>query len=365
MNLGDVRYISLPARQYAANGMGRFLNIVDYCRAVAGLASRVPGELAKPDAIIVTSPHPFAIYAARRLARRFDATLVFEARDLWSISMSEVNGVSRRHPFVVLCRRAEDFAYRNADLAASLLANAETHMRERGLPPGRFVFVPNGVEPDSRAAPPSPPSEIGAEASRRIAMWRDEGRAVLVHPGGQGPVNALDRLLDAVAVVNGQGLEARLGVILLGHGALTDNLKAQAGRMKLNNVAFFGQVVNAEALWITAQCGIGYAGGHDHRKLYRYGISFNKIMDFMEAGLPVILPLSAEGDPVSASGCGIVTGGTPAAIGRAIAQLVEMEPAERGAVGQRGKEHVARYFSYRHIAADYEAAIRRARNGSC
>lgn len=353
--VGPVRYRSLPARPYVGNGMARILNMLDYCRAMTGLAR----EQRKPDVIIVTSPHPFGIFPAWRLARRFRAKLVFEVRDIWPLSITEINGTPRWHPFVLLCAAAERFAYRTCDLASSLLGNAEEHMLRRGLAPGRFVHVPNGVVKNGAVLAP-PQSAVGKRAADQIDTWKGEGRAVIIHPGSQGSPNALDRLLDAVAVLNHRGQGGRFGVILLGEGGMTAALKAQAGALGLDNVAFFPFVPKAEALWLTARCDIGYAGARDHRRLYRYGISFNKIMDFMEAGLPVLLPLSAHGDAVTASGGGVVTGSDdPEDIAAGLEKLFDAGPEGRVAMGAKGRAHVDRFYDYRVIAKNYIEPIQR------
>lgn len=353
-----LRYISLPTRPYAGNGLGRLLNMSDYCRAASLLTLGGKHGLKKPDAIIVSSPHPFAIFPASRLARRYGAKLVFEVRDIWPLSITEINGTSCLHPFVLLSHFAERFAYRKSDVVASLMGGAEPHMRARGLAPGKFVYVPNGVETTTPVKPLVPESPSGGAALERIQAWKAEGRVVIIHPGSQGVPNGLDRLLDACGLLNSAGKSKQYAVLLVGNGNMTPQLIEQARRMGLDNVAFVDTVPKAEALWLTNQADIGYAGARNHGSVYRYGISFNKIMDFMEAGLPVVLPLSAANDPISASGCGIVTGSDePTDIAAAITTLVETPAEERTAMGERGKKFVKTEYDYQRLAARYIDAI--------
>jgi glycosyltransferase involved in cell wall biosynthesis len=169
-------------------------------------------------------------------------------------------------------------------------------------------------------------------------------------------------LLDAVAILNRNGSDKSLGVLVVGSGSMVSRLKEQARRLELANVGFYDYVPKAEALWLTGQCDIGYAGSRDHSTLYRHGVSFNKIMDFMEAGLPVVLPFPVTGDPISSSGSGIVTkSDRPCDIAQAIGKLAAATPEERRAIGAKGKEALCR-FDYRRIAADYAEAIRQARS---
>jgi glycosyltransferase involved in cell wall biosynthesis len=356
--VGPVRYVALPARSYEGNGAKRLLNMADYCRAMLRLPSRVPQEFGKPDVVIASSPHPFAIFPARRLARRYGAKLVFEVRDLWPLSITEINGTPVWHPFVLASWVAERFAYSRSDVVGSLLGGAESYMRGRGLKRGRFVHVPNGIALDEATTPIQPTTSAGLAAARQVQAWRGEGRTILVYAGAQGVPNGLDRLLAAVSRLNVEGYRERLGVLLVGSGTLTEELKGSARAQGIDNAVFIPPVPKRESLWIIANSDIGYAGGRNQKTIYRYGISYNKIMDYMLGGVPVVLPISAAADPVSASGGGIVTGSDdPAAIAAAIAELIDMEGPRRRQLGERAKAYVEANFDYSYIAANYIAAI--------
>lgn len=357
-SVDGVQYIALPARRYGNNGIKRILNIFDFCWSMLTLAWNIKSNVKKPHVIIVTSPHPFAIYPAFILSRRYRAKLIFEVRDIWPLSVVEINGTRKWHPFVLLSGLAERFAYRNSRLVASLLGASEEHMLRHGLKPGKFVHVPNGVDLEKPVALVPPTSEPAKAVIAKIREWRSERRLIIIHPGSQGVPNALDRLLDATTYLNQQKIADRFGILLLGDGNMTEQLKLQSARLKLKNVAFFPSVTKSEALWLTNLCDVGYAGARNYRNVYRYGISFNKIMDFMESGLPIILPIFAQGDPVSESGCGIVTGSDePQDIARALTRILNIGDEARLAMGLKGKEYVRQAFNYSEIASRYIRAI--------
>lgn len=332
--IGGTEYCALDARRYDGNGMARVLNLIDYSRSMWSLERED-----RPDAIIVSSPHPLAIFPAARLATRYNAKLIFEVRDLWPLSLTEIAGVSRLHPFILLLSAAERYAYRRADLVASLLRTAEPHMLARGLRPGKFLWVPNGISDE--ASPEAPTSPEGKAAATQIEEWHARGRKVIIHPGAQGVPNALDRLIKAVSLVPQQD---RFGVLLVGRGTESETLREMARDMP--TVRLFGQVPKSEALWLTQASDFGYAGGAP-LPIYRYGTSFNKVADFVRFSLPTIETID--------TGAGVAAAdGSPQAIADAIATMLATAPETFAPQLERLREAL----DYDAIAARYVEAIR-------
>ena len=75
--------------------------------------------------------------------------------------------------------------------------------------------------------------------------------------------------------------------------------------------------------------------------IYRFGISPNKLMDYMMAGKPVIHAVAAANDPVAESGCGKSLRPRTVAPGPADRATWMHAPEEREAMGQRGKRLLA------------------------
>ncbi|MBF4317793.1 glycosyltransferase WbuB, partial [Vibrio anguillarum] len=54
----------------------------------------------KPDAVLSSSPSLIAFLGAQRLAKKFKARLVFEVRDIWPLTLTEIGGYSPKHHFI-------------------------------------------------------------------------------------------------------------------------------------------------------------------------------------------------------------------------------------------------------------------------
>jgi glycosyltransferase involved in cell wall biosynthesis len=210
-------------------------------------------------------------------------------------------------------------------------------MIEKGLAPGKFIHVPNGIAVDD-LEPLVPASPEGVAAKRQIEAWQSAGMKVVIHPGSQGLPNGLDLLVDAARPLS----ETPIGIMLVGSGTETDRLKDKA--KDLPKVAFFGRVPKAEALWLTAAADIGYAGGVN-RPIYRFGTSFNKVADFLRFEKPIVETIP--------TGAGIVAAdASPASIAQAI-----LHAAEHGALP--AAELVRAKLDYRKIAKRYAEALER------
>jgi glycosyltransferase involved in cell wall biosynthesis len=351
-----IPYVALNAGRYKGNGFDRILNMARYCRSLWTMRNRVGHDLPKPDVIIASSPHPFTIYPARALAKRFNAKLAFEVRDLWPLSMTEINGTPIWHPLVWLTAFTERYAYRNADLVASLLPGVENYIKERGMVYRAFVWVPNGVDTARDAAPAVPPkSDEGQRVADLIADWKREGRAVIIHPGSMGPPNGLDNLIEAVALLNGKGMEKKFGVLLLGTGVSRARLEALAAAKTRSNIAFGGPVPKSETQYLIALCDLGYSGGVNNERVYRYGMSFNKTMDFANAGLRIVMPFSSFNNPVEIFKLGVCAAdSTPAGIAEALAEALASDL--RG-IDKDDFAAFERDYAYSKVAANYIRAL--------
>lgn len=356
--IDGVRYVSVPARPYAQNGLSRMANIWDFSRNLYSAGRGFGRGVPRPDAVVASSPHPFTIFPAHRLARRHGAKLVFEIRDIWPLSITEILGTSRLHPFVQMCAATERFALSRSDLIASVLPRADRYLADRGYGGKPFVWVPNGVGQQAETGTDAFVSKEAAVAAEKAKAWRSAGVPTVIYTGSIGRPNAIDLLARAAAHAASACEKDRCAVLIVGKGDQLDALRAFAGENGLRDVHFAGAVPKADAVKLLDHADIGYAGLRNIESLFKYGISPNKISDYLHASLPVLLPLEPCGDPVSESGGGLARRAeTPEAVWDALRELIRLSPEERRGLGEKGKAYMAREYDYDRIARRYAEAI--------
>ena len=75
--------------------------------------------------------------------------------------------------------------------------------------------------------------------------------------------------------------------------------------------------------------------------LYRFGVSMNKVTDYLAAGRPIVFFGNSTYDPVRNANAGFsVPPNDPGAIADAIEKLVALPPAERIEMGKRGRSYL-------------------------
>ena len=335
---------------YQGNGLGRVKNIWAFLRAVWADTPRLVREF-KPDVVIASSTYPMDIWVARRLARQAGAKLVYEVHDLWPLSPIELSGMSRHHPFIMLCQAAEDAAYRDADVVVSMLPKVHDYMASRGLALHKLHIVPNGITLDEwQGEPPA----LRDDVAQALAAARAAGRAVVGYAGSMGLPNALDTLLDAAALLR----DVPMQLVLVGSGHEQSRLAQRVVDEGLHRVQFLPPIPKAQIPSFLAQLDLAYIGWQ-RVPIYRFGIAPNKLMDYMMARCAVLHSVEAGNDAVAEAGAGLtVAPESPQAVAAGLQQLAALPAAERRAMGERGRAFVLAHHTYPVLAQRFIDAVR-------
>ncbi len=324
----------------------RVLSMLSY---VLGAMKATKG-LAAPDVIVGSSVHPFAAWIAWRLARKIGCRYVFEIRDLWPETIIELGGISRHHPFIMLLSWIERVLVRDADKVVTLLPNAYSYLARFGIPEDKVAIVPNGIDV-SRL------DDIGRQLPDCIdaEMQRLQGTFIVAYTGAHGLGDRLDTIIDAAAKCRDLG-ETRIHFLLVGDGKDKPRLRRRVEELQLDNVTFADRIDKELVVPLLARCNAGVIAWMK-TSLYEYGISPNKLFDYMLAGLPVVMAGKIPNNPVSNSNGGVVVQYDDAdGMAKALMDLA----ADRGKareMGLKGRQYVIENHSSVHLASLMEKAL--------
>lgn len=340
--IDGIDYLWLATPPYRGNGAARVRNMLAFVLRLWRDAAHLAATL-RPDAVIASSTYPLDIWPARRIACLAGARLLYEVHDLWPLSPMALGGHSPRHPFMLLLQAAEDAACRHADAIVSILPRVRAHLEAHGMAPHKLHLVPNGVDPDEWQEPaPTLQARLPAPLAATLAALQARGRLVVGYAGTHGIANALGTLIEAADRLR----DGPVSFVLVGGGPEKPALERQAAALGLDNVHFFDAIAKSQVPALLARFDVAYIGWR-RQPLYRFGISPNKLIDYMMAGCAVLHAVEAGNDPVAEAGCGVsVAPEDPQAVADGILALHAMGPARRAALGRRGRAHAFAHYTY-------------------
>lgn len=330
--IDDVDFLWLWAAPYATNDWRRANNWISFASSLG----RWSPNGSRPDVIIGSSPHLFAALAGRRLATRLGVPFVMEVRDLWPESLVAAGG--RRGPVYHALDVLARHLYGSASRIIVLAHGAGDYLRDRGVDARKLVLVPNGADP----YPLAPAAVRGADAF------------TLVYAGAHGPANGLDVVLGAASLLRGEHVR----IILVGDGPSKRELMMAASAANLDNVEFRDPVPKTAMPALLASADAGLMVLRD-APLFSYGVSPNKLFDYLAAGLPVVCNVAGEvASMLAASGAGEQTSDASArALADAMRHLAHRPLGERTAMGAAGRDWLTREHSRAVLASRLDAAL--------
>ena len=396
-----VGFTWVKSLRYKKNNWRRAANMLSFAFNVIAI-----GVVRKrPDLIVGSSPHLFAAMAAYILARIKGSRFYLEVRDLWPQTLIEMRGqgakgkgrrAKSREPrtknsrlyalspmpyalcsksyapssmlyaiAIVLLGKIEALLYRRADRIIVLSEGAGEYIAGRGIDPGKILLLPNGVYLEQFQI-----TESRTNVRARLGLT---DKFVVMYAGAHGQANALDTILDAgylmqraKSIERGAKSEeqealnsmpyalcSQVAFVLVGDGPCKDELRQIVDEQGLNNVKMLSAVPKssipnmlnaADALVITLRS----------VDLFSYGVSPNKLFEYMASGKPILCAVNGEvANLVARANAGIaVEPENPEALAQAILSLAR-DRKRCSAYGANGRKFVEENFSRSHIVSKF------------
>lgn len=344
-----VNYYWIKTPSYKGNGVGRVLNIFSFVGRIFSQKKQILNHI-DPDVVVASSTHPFDIFPAWWIARKTKAKLAFEIHDLWPLSMTELGGMSKFHPFVLMVSLAEIFAYKLADKIISILPKTLNHAKKFGVKPKNFTVIPNGVVLKDWEKQ----QDLPELHTKIITDLKSQGKFLIGYAGAHGVANSLTTLIDAAKPLQNKNIH----VVLVGGGQEKQNLQDYAKEQGVTNITFLDGI-SKEAI-------PNYLGMMDvlclcwqKQELYKFGIGANKIFDYMMAQKPVLHAVTAGNDPILDAKCGIsIESENPPLLTDAIIKISEFPKSKLDKMAKNGKEYVTKNHDYKILAEKFITAIK-------
>jgi glycosyltransferase involved in cell wall biosynthesis len=342
--LEGIKYVWLKTPSYSGNGIGRILNMFIFIWKLFLYSGKIIRRV-KPESVIASSTYPLDIFPAYWISKKSGAKLIFEVHDLWPLSPIELGNYSKFHPFILLMQYAENFAYRNSDHIVSMLPLASSHMEQHGMAPQKFNYIPSGIDISEWNSD----EYIPEDHKSLISKLKSEGRIVVGYTGSIGLANALDSLVESAKILK----DEKISFIVVGNGPERPKLIKLVSDYQLSNFFFLNLIQKESIPSLLSQFDIVYIGLM-RQPLFRFGISPNKLIDYMMAAKPVVQAIDSGNNLVEESGCGIsAESENPESIANAIRKLVYSDKEVLEEFGRNGRKYILLNHNYESLSAKF------------
>jgi len=337
----DVPFLWIPVRAYQGNSPRRLLNMMDFVFGL--LRNKYLRSKASPDVIIGSSPHLFAAFAAFRLARRLKKPFVLEVRDIWPESLTDLGRISKKHPLILIMKWIELYLYRHADRVITLLPNSKDYLVSCGVPASNILWLPNSVN----ILPPK---------NNKVRDKQDK-KFTVMYAGAHGLANDLETVVKAAKILHEMGKDQKIRIMLVGDGPEKTRLQEMVSSENTGIIEFMNPVPKQKIYDVMDQAD-AFIMLLKKSPVFRWGISPNKLFDYMMMARPVIFGVETPVDPVRISDSGIsIPSGDPGVLANAICQLAGLSEKTRLEMGERGRKYVTQHHDVRLLAVSLEQFI--------
>lgn len=346
----NIEYQWIKTGTYQGNGVSRALTMFKFVGKLFVNARKIVQDF-KPDVVITSSTYPLDSFAGYRIAKKAKAKYIHETHDIWPLTLVEIGGMKRYHPFVILMGIAEKYAYRKAGKVICLFPNAVEHMLECGLQSKeKYVAIPNGIALEDWELP----EKLNDTHKKLFNQLKEKGKFIICYVGGHALSNKLDLLLNAAKQMKHK---KELSFVLIGKGVEKERLQKRVQEEKIDNVFFLPPIPKKQVPSVLAEADALYIGAKTV-PIYRFGVSLNKVYDYMMSGKPILYGVEAFNNDVAEAGCGITFDSNDEdGLRKAIEELQSLSSTERHKMGDNGKKWVLENCEYKKISAEFLSVI--------
>lgn len=302
----------------------------------------------RPNVIIVSSLSILTFLTGVLLKRYFKCKLICEVRDIWPLTIIETKNWKNSNLFIKFLAYVERIGYKYADAIVGTMPNLKEHVAIiNPLYASKVAFIPTGFDPDYWGNDITPDDENSfADVFRKIP----DDHFIVGYSGTIGLVNCVCQIVDAAAILKGKPIS----FLILGNGVLKDELENKVKNLGLKNVHFLDPVPKKKVSRFLEKCHLLLNPWKGGDKIYRYGVSPNKWIDYMYSARPIIVSLDGFPSIINEAGCGVfIKADDVADLAKTIEEFYCMDRKKLDQMGAAGKAYLLNNLTYERLTEKY------------
>ena len=318
----EIPFIFVRTPSSSDNGVGRVLNMVSYYKNLLKATREFIKSGEKPDLIIASSPHPLAMVAGIKVARKLGVPCISEVRDFWPEVFFMGGRLKKESIIGRLLIKGEHWIYKNSNALIFLKEGDYTYITDKkwdtahggNIDLEKCYYINNGVNIEE--------FNLQIENKRIVDPDLDNGKFNVVYAGAIRPVNNVGNILDAAKLLKENN---DIQFLIYGDGNQLDLLKKRIVDEKITNVKMKGYVDKKYMPYVLSKSSVNVLNYSQSKYNWSRGNSSNKLFEYMASGRPIISTVKMGYSPIEKYNCGIsLEEDSPEALAKAVVEIFSM-----------------------------------------
>jgi len=146
---------------------------------------------------------------------------------------------------------------------------------------------------------------------------------------------------------------------LIGEGALKQDFIDFKNKYELNNLAIKNLISKVKVPQVLKNSDVLYLGLKDS-PLYRFGMSLNKLFDYLAAEVPIVFSSNIKDNPVKEANAGLcIPAENEKALKEAIISIYEMKEEQKKVLAEGNLAYVEKKFSISRLTNTLEETLKK------
>ena len=271
--INGVKFIFVKEKNYKnINLFTKFLKMISFSKNLFFTFFYNRIKLKDIDFILTSSPDLFTSIVSYYIAKRKKSKFILEIRDIWPLSQVVLHNFSFKNPLIILLRYIELFLHRKADHIISTLPNYHLYLDDNNLS-NNYTYIPQ-VYNNSETNIDYKVSDIPYNNFDKVGIYA----------GSVGSFYNVEKFITNFP----QELKDKICIIIVGDGDRWNIIQELINKKKLTNFFILKSKPKSvlKHYYEISDFAIGLHPPHE--RLYQYGISPLKTIDYMYAKLPIL-----------------------------------------------------------------------------
>lgn len=340
----DINFLWIRLQNHRLSSLkSRSINMMTFFRKLIFI--NFDEVIEKPQLIIGSTVSPFAALGAYLLSIKYHVPFIYEVRDLWPKTLIEMK-VIKKYGFPSLILNFIDFflAKRSKKIIVLMKGGVSFYVK-KGIKKEKIVWISNGVEYKEKM-------ESKKEKNNKIFK--------LTYLGSMGPSNSLETIIYAMNYIKkNYNLQDQIQLELIGEGSLKEYFKNLSKKLSLKNVIFKKPILKDNVHETLSSSDALILAMNNFPLLYQYGVSFNKLFDYLLSARPILFASCAKYDIIKASKSGMISkSGDYKKLAKNIIRMKNLTDLEKNKYGNNGRKYVIKNFLYQNLSEKLSITIK-------